>query len=138
QKRVAVDRWCHCSDLWTTISYHRCSTVWSYLLGHRFMAPRKTLPDPDPGQSAPQPVSAEQDRFEMNYIREVSRRTDAEQMADALRLYCPPALRDRTLFLVLRESPALVRRLTDEERDGYEAFQIHLACALRRVGFQAV
>jgi len=138
RRRTAVDRWCYCSDLWTTLSYHQFSTVWSYLLGTRFTAARKNFPDPDPGSSATQPSSAEQDQFEMNYLREVSQREDTEQSAANLVKFCPAVLKDRTVFLVVREHPALIRRLDDECRSKYEGYQGKMAAALHRLGFQAV
>jgi hypothetical protein len=143
-RQMEVDRVVCCRDLWTTIEYSRCGTI--YRPGPLDSTrPRRCCSDPDPGSTVP--VSARYPpardaelvnwvRWELGYEAELqgARPPLVVNMEEAL----PPSTRPRTLAILFTRSPYYLNRLSADERQRYVTMYVRAQQALERAGIAAL
>jgi hypothetical protein len=125
-------------DLWNTIAYTECHTVFTPATRRQFLKPRQCYDDPDSGA---QPVEARyspaQNEKYMTRLRNIFlgqcvRNASGQWVEDAVSaqwaaldraaVTCFPApLRDHALVLVMSFSPYYLHQLTPDERACYDA-----------------
>jgi lysophospholipase L1-like esterase len=116
-------------DLWTTVSYQYLSTVWTPMTSRTLHWPRKKYADvPYPQRELDQRYPRSMDEDAMRIVRGMAgpSRLGLTQggpedcpLARVVRDCFPAPCRNRTLMLVVRDSPYYVAKLDEQEQQEY-------------------
>lgn len=146
QLQMRLDRHVHSRDLWNTLAYEHCSTVWCPLIGPLWWQPRKVYGDPEPGGLIPfeNRYCAALDAHDMKIVKDFARigaplyEGSGAAVPKGLRAIFPAPYRRRTLLLLCHDSPYFVERLTLAEQSRYRGTFAAAVPCLEREGFAAL
>ena len=143
---ACADGLAYSRDLWTTLAYSRFCTVWTHAVAMPFTRPRRDCPDRSglPRREriySPIAVAAQMADLRLaiergNLLRRLA--SAGDNCGDNPLLFVPPALRGRTLLLVVRGNPYFVERLNPPERADYRAAFPVFVHQLRKAGYTAL
>jgi hypothetical protein len=147
--RARLDSLLYFTDLWTSLGYHCCMTVWNYLTPstQNFFSARSEMPDP-------LPVMPESGRYNPATDDAAMRVVNAEQIAwcgskdsliagidgsiSTVLFNLPPEVLERSIFLVMHRSPYYTNRLdTSGQACRIETFRL-VAGRIQQAGYHAL
>jgi hypothetical protein len=151
---MQLDRSLAFRDLWTSVAYHRISTVWTRFTSEAFTRPRSAYQDAEP---EPRPLElryrADSEELALRQMRHLLQTTCGlgssspgvefshgkhwRLLDEALDANFPASTRARTLICVMRYSPYRLAQLREDEHEWYERVVRRYAEAFRVHGFDA-
>jgi hypothetical protein len=140
---AALNSWLNFDDLWNYLRYQHFSTIYSRLIGaDRVFRPLRSLGDPEP---LPEQVAqlAYTVPFEpsMQVMRAFAQPLpDAvfDQITRAIETMTPPEVRERSLAVILMNSPYYADHLSAEDRAQYERTAAATVAAIAHAGLEAL
>jgi hypothetical protein len=137
---MRLDSRLYFNDLWTTLAYTHCHTLWTARTRGSFLLARRRYRDPDEPPQGHLPFSANlvSDLARLHaWIEANPEGAWAEFQRRAANSF-PPAVRPRTLLLVTGLNPSYLGRLSVPERARFARTSRESAVRLEQLGFAAL